>query len=185
MKSLEKIKHCEKCKLCCNQRPLMDRCSECQVLWVGLSAKKALYDEMPLSIETNSGAVIHEVEILLEDVKCYKTNLVKCLPLDEKSKLRYPTQKEIDACFVNLEEEIAELSPRIVFLLGEKVYSSVGRHFNLTFKKLDGFNYNYVQRDNVCYVPIQHPSYIYVYKRKYMSEYIGGIKKIANLLLSD
>ena len=70
MKTLEKIRYCEKCKLCCNQRPLMDRCSECQVLWVGLSAKKAMYDdEIPLSIKTNSGAVIHEVEMLLEDVK--------------------------------------------------------------------------------------------------------------------
>lgn len=186
MKTLEKIRYCEKCKLCCNQRPLMDRCSECQVLWVGLSAKKAMHDdEIPLSIETNSGAVIHEVEMLLEDVKCYKTNLVKCLPLDEKSKLRYPNQKEIDACFANLEEEIEELSPKIVFLLGEKVYSSVGRHLNLDFERLDGFNYNYVQHGNVCYVPIQHPSYIYVYKRKHMSEYIGGIKKIADLLLSN
>lgn len=97
-------------------------------------------DEIPLSIETNSGLVIHEVGMLLEDAKCYNTNLVKCLPLDEKSKLRYPNQKEIDACFVNLEKEIAELSPKIVFLLGEKVYSSVGRHLNLTFDKLDGFN---------------------------------------------
>ena len=111
-------------------------------------------DEIPLSIETNSGTIIHEVGMLLEDAKCYNTNLLTCLPLDDKSKLRYPNQKEIDACFVNLEKEIAELSPKIVFLLGEKVYSSVGRHLNLTFDKLDGFNYNYVQHGSVCYVPI-------------------------------
>ncbi len=186
MKTLERIRYCEKCKLCCNQRPLMDRCSECQVLWVGLSAKKALHDdEIPLSIETNSGAVIHEVEMLLEDVKCYKTNLVKCLPLDEKSKLRYPNQKEIDACFANLEEEIAELSPKIVFLLGEKVYSSVGKHLNLSFDRIDGFSYHYVKRNNVYYVPIQHPSYIYVYKRKEMEHYINGIKQIAQTILKS
>lgn len=50
-------------------------------------------DEIPLSIETNSGSVIHEVEMLLEDAKCYNTNLVKCLPLDEKANLDIQIRK--------------------------------------------------------------------------------------------
>ena len=41
----------------------------------------------------------------------YKTNLVKCLPLTEEQKLRYPNKKEIDSCYEHLAEEIQELSP--------------------------------------------------------------------------
>ena len=52
----------------------------------------------------------------------YKTNLVKCLPLTEQQKLRYPSKKEMDKCFDNLVSEINAMSPKIVFLLGEKVF---------------------------------------------------------------
>ena len=69
------------------------------------------------------------------EVITYKTNLVKCLPLTEEQKLRYPNRKEIDSCFEHLVGEIQVMSPKIVFLLGEKVYSSVGKHLKINFEK--------------------------------------------------
>ena len=55
----------------------MDKCTRCQVLWVGLSAKKATCDdETPLSRNTNSGAIIHKIEESLVGVSTYKTYLV-------------------------------------------------------------------------------------------------------------
>ena len=36
---IEQIEKCQKCGLCCNQKPLLERKRECQVFWVGLSAK--------------------------------------------------------------------------------------------------------------------------------------------------
>lgn len=164
----------------------MDKCTSCQVLWVGLSAKKATCDdETPLSKSTNSGAIIHRIEESLDGVSTYKTNLVKCLPLDDRQKLRYPNRQEIDDCFCNLEEEISTLAPKIVFLLGEKVYSSVGKRYRLSFNRINGFNYQYVKRDGVYYVPVHHPSYIHVYKRKLVETYIQSLHDITQQLLSD
>ena len=37
---IEQIRRCQKCGLCFNQKPLLDTEKECQVFWVGLSAKK-------------------------------------------------------------------------------------------------------------------------------------------------
>lgn len=181
---IEQIKKCQKCGLCFNQKPLLDIEKECQVFWVGLSAKKTVSDvEMPLSPETNTGMLIQRIEGMCKDVNTYKTNLVKCLPLTEQQKLRYPNKKEIDSCFEHLLSEIHTMSPKIVFLLGEKVYSSVGKHLKIDFEKWEDFQYHYTEFKGTYYVPIHHPSYIYVYQRKRMSEYIEGVEKIINQLL--
>lgn len=125
---IEQIRKCQKCGLCFNQKPLLDVEKECQVFWVGLSAKKVMSDiELPLSPETNTGMIIHKIEEKCEEVIAYKTNLVKCLPLTEQQKLRYPNKGEIDCCFEHLLSEIHTMSPKIVFLLGEKVYSTVAK----------------------------------------------------------
>lgn len=183
---IEQISKCQKCGLCCNQRPLLDEEKQCEVFWVGLSAKKVNSDdEIPLSPETNTGMLIQKIESMLDKVTTYKTNLVKCVPLNEQAKLRYPNKKEIDTCFDNLRTEIQELSPKIVFLLGEKVYSSVGKHFNIEFEKWDEFDYSYKEYEGTYYVPIHHPSYIYVYKRKKIDQYVESIEKIVNSLLCD
>lgn len=181
---IEQIRNCQKCGLCCNQKPLLDGKRECKVFWVGLSAKIIKNeDEIPLSPDTNTGMLIQKIEQMVGEVDTYKTNLVKCVPLNEQNKLRYPNKKEIDSCFGNLKKEIKELSPRIVFLLGEKVYSSVEKHFNIEFDKWDEFNYSYKEHEGIYYVPIHHPSYIYVYKRKKIEQYVDSIEKLVNSLL--
>ena len=181
---IEQINKCQKCGLCFNQKPLLEGKKECQIFWVGLSAKIVkTEDEIPLSPDTNTGMLIQKIEEMLGEVDTYKTNLVKCVPLNEQNKLRYPNKREIDSCFGNLQKEIKELSPRIVFLLGEKVYSSVEKHFNIEFNKWEDFNYSYKKYDGIYYVPIHHPSYIYVYKRKKIEQYIDSIEKIVNSLL--
>lgn len=157
---------------------------ECQIFWVGLSAKKIVSDgEVPLSPETNTGMIIQKIEEKCKEIIAYKTNLVKCLPLTEQQKLRYPNKKEIDSCFEHLLNEINIMSPKIVFLLGEKVYSSVGKKFEIEFEKWNDFNFNYKEFKGVYYVPVHHPSYIYVYRRKKIEDYIKGIEKVINDLL--
>lgn len=181
---VDQIYKCERCGLCNNQKPLLDVEKKCEVFWVGLSAKKKTFDnEIPLSPETNTGMLIKQIEEMCEHVDTYKTNLVKCLPLNDQEKLRYPNKCEIDNCFDNLMTEIKLMSPRIVFLLGEKVYSSVEKHLMVKFDKWNDFEYHYKKINNIFYVPIHHPSYIYVYKRKQIHEYICGVEKIINILL--
>lgn len=181
---IEQIRKCQKCDLCFNQKPLLDKEKNCQVFWVGLSAKKVTSDkEIPLSPETNTGMLIQKIEKICKGVSTYKTNLVKCLPLTEQQKLRYPNRREIDNCFEHLISEIHTMSPEIVFLLGEKVYSSVEKHLKIEFEKWDGFKYRYREYKGVYFVPIHHPSYIYIYKRKQMEAYIESVEEIVNQLL--
>ena len=181
---LEQIRKCQKCGLCFNQRPLLDMERKCQVIWVGLSAKKMSSDmEVPLSPETNTGMLIQKIEEMCKEVVTYKTNLVKCLPLTEEQKLRYPNRKEIDCCFEHLMSEIHEMSPKIVFLLGEKVYTSVERKMKVEFEKWNDFEYHYKEFEGTYYVPIHHPSYVYVYRRKEMDEYVRGVERVINALL--
>lgn len=181
---IEQIRKCQKCDLCFNQTPLLDVEKKCQIFWVGLSAKKVMSDtELPLSPETNTGMIIHKIERKCEEIITYKTNLVKCLPLTKEQKLRYPNKSEIDCCFEHLLSEIHTMSPQIVFLLGEKVYSTVAKKMKIEFEKWNDFEYHYKKVDGIYYVPIHHPSYIYVYKRKSIQNYIDAVIQIINQLL--
>jgi len=180
----ESIKKCDKCDLCKHQKPLMDDVDVCRVFWVGLSAKITTYDgEKPLSPTTNSGSLLCEVENKCTDVPMYRTNLVKCAPLDESGKLRYPNRKEIDSCLPHLGFEINELNPQIIFLLGGKVIDAVSRYFSIDFEKYNEFNYSYQKYNNKYFIPVHHPSYIYVYKRRMIDDYIGGLEKMISYLL--
>ena len=98
-------------------------------------------------------------------------------------KLRYPTKKEINFCLPNLCSEIDELSPEIVFLLGNKVIDAISKFYSLTFDKWDEFEYTVKRYKNIYFVPVHHPSYIYVYKRKRIDEYVSGLERIIQQLI--
>ena len=169
---LDNIRKCKKCKLCKNQKPLLDNSVECDIMWVGLSAKKVkdVNKTIPLCNDTNSGKIIEKIENRLNDFKFYKTNLVKCLPLDKNSKLRYPTEKEMCYCIKNLLTEINYFNPKIIFILGKRTYNFIYKYFIK----------NNIDTNKIYY--IEHPSYIYIYKRKNIDNYIEKIKKICQKL---
>jgi DNA polymerase len=110
----------------------------------------------------------------------YKTNLVKCLPLDEKCRLRYPHTDEINACIGNLDSEIERFSPQAVFLLGNKVANAVAQHYKISFDKWTEYDFNPKYHNGIYFVPIQHPSYVHIYKRKTITDYVEAIVKIIN-----
>ena len=168
---LKEIAKCRNCHLCLNQLPLIDKKEKCDVMWVGLSAKKVkdLKNNYPLGEDTNSGKIIKKVEDALPNVNYYKTNLVKCLPLDDKGKIRYPNNEEMNACINNLIKEIEYLKPKIVFLLGNNVADFVEKYIiknNIELK--------------INFKKIAHPSYIYIYKRKNKEDYINKLTNDIN-----
>lgn len=111
-----------------------------------------------------------------DEILFYKTNLVKCLPL-KNNKIRYPLKHEMEKCFPNLIDELNFIKPSIVFLLGKQVAQFVISKFSNCDISLDNhFNYLSYRVDSTIYVPIHHPSYILVYKRKLISNYIQGIR---------
>jgi len=178
---------CSNCGLYQNQLPLLDsRYSLCDVLWVGLSAKmiKARGESAPLGADTNSGKIINRIEGDLNNHVFAKTNLVKCAPLDQDNKLRYPTYKEMKSCFCHLQNEVANLGPRLVFLLGLKVATFVLREKDVQIPSLDSeFNYGICEYDNVSFVPIHHPSFIHIYKRRQLDQYISKVQAIISQTL--
>ena len=177
---MEAVFNCRKCELCKNQLPLLDNFKSSDVMWIGLSAKKVecVNKEIPFSVDTNSGKIIAAIEEKV-GVDFYKTNLVKCLPLDKNEKLRYPNLEEKEKCYCNLVYEISKVKPKLVFLLGRIVSEFVlGRK---DFRFDSDFNYKIVESNGINFVAIHHPSYIYVYKRSRIEDYIKGV---VNLIAS-
>jgi len=157
------------------------------VMWVGLSHKKEKNGEvfLPLGNDTNSGKVILEIEKKLPKLSFHRTNLVKFAPTDGNDKLRYPTISEMENDFPLLLKEIIELKPKIVFLLGSKVSQFVleKKQHKLIKSKKDWRCFDEVLFEGIYFVSIFHPSYVYVYKRKKISEYVDTVYQVITDLL--
>jgi len=170
-------KRCRACGLYLNQEPLFSSQNKSEVFWVGLSAVQYEdgEDKTPLAPQTASGSLIKTIEEpFLDGISFYKTNLVKCVPL-KNDKIRYPFDHEMEKCFPNFENEIEDLAPNIIFLLGKQVASFVMKKFLISEINLD-----------INFIPIHHPSYILVYKRKKVDKYIDNIQSLfSNLLQSS
>jgi len=175
----EPIVSCKRCDLCKNQTPLIQKCSKADIFWVGLSAVKILdSQDIPLSPNTNTGKLIHSIEFFFQEKSFYKTNLVKCLPL-ANDKIRYPSAKEMACCFSHLKNEIQLFQPKLLFLLGKQVATFVLREFGVMDYTLDeDFDYSSYAFGDTIVVPIHHPSFILVYKRKRLQEYIKSVEEI-------
>ena len=161
------ITKCNKCSISCNQKPLVENMRESDIMFLGISAKmKETEDEIPLSENTNSGKLIKMIEErLLEEnsnISCYRSNMVKCVPLDKEGKIRYPDSLEIGNCIDNLVYELSIVKPKVVILLGRLVE----KHLK---KKIIELGYNTIT--------IHHPSYIYVYRKKEIEKYVEESSK--------
>lgn len=160
---IKNICQCQICNLFKFQAPLVDNASEADIIIVGLSAKKKRFStEIPLDNTTCSGKLIKEMEIIAKkhQHRIYRTNIVKCVPLDEKSLLRYPTSYEMDCCFANYLIEHNTLHPRIVILLGNMVQKQFEKKMSISIGDTHNCNFPYVVVDNCYYVASYHPSYV-------------------------
>lgn len=175
-------KACKSCGLDIYQGPALEQAKKAHIFWVGLSAVAFEEGEerLPLSPLTPSGSLIHLIETPLRNqFSFYKTNLVKCAPLKE-NKLRYPLRHEMEKCFPNFEWELDHLHPRTAFLLGRQVADFVFKKFGLpkpTFS--ESFRYQSFKIGNTNFVPVHHPSYILIYKRKQVEVYTRKLRDIA------
>ena len=161
------IEKCNRCSISCNQKPLIDKLRKSDIIFVGISAKmKETEDEMPLSENTNSGKLIKMIEERLlkenNNISCYRSNMVKCVPINEKGKIRYPDILEIENCIDNLVYELSIVKPKVVVLLGRLVE----KHLK---KKIIEKGYNTIT--------IYHPSYIHVYRKKEIEKYVEESSK--------
>ena len=105
----------------------------------------------------------------------YKTNLVNFATIDNNGKLRYPTNKEIDDYWDNLNKTIKTYNPQKILLLGNIVIKKFEKEFKI---KMDDKFIEY-KTGYISFIPIYHPSYICVYKKKEIKYYQD---KIINLI---
>jgi DNA polymerase len=99
------------------------------------------------------------------------------LPLKD-DKIRYPSLSEMKECYFHLETEISNFNPKIIFLLGKQVAEFVLNNYKKEASLDDNFNYSLYFCDGNIYIPIHHPSFILVYKRKKLSDYMQSIESI-------
>lgn len=174
-------KACKACGLGFYQGPAFDQLKKSQIFWVGLSAVPFEEEEekLPLSPLTRSGSLIHSIEAPFQTrFSFYKTNLVKCAPLQEE-KIRYPLAHEMEKCFSNFEWELEHLRPKTVFLLGKQVADFITRKLDLPKLSLSAnYQYETAKLGRIGFVPVHHPSYILIYKRKFLHHYVDGIQRL-------
>ena len=181
---IAKIKKCRKCELYKNQDPLIDQCYYKSIMVVGLSAKKIKEkDNIPLDKNTRSGKLIYEMECISKKYgyEIYRTNLVKCVPLDSMGKLRYPTTGEINQCVENIMIEINEIKPIAIILLGKQVQSTFESLYNVSFDGISGCSFEMVEVDTTRLIPVYHPSYV-LRSLDRKNEYIKNFKKFINTI---
>lgn len=150
-------------------------------MWVGISDKENLE---PLSCQSLSGEVIAEIESRFNNIKSHKTNLVNYAPMDAQGKMRYPNQAEITDRFPAFRKELDLLKPRVVFMLGKLVSENIGKRLDLNLSYWDKFNYTPFFRNGTYFVPVHHPSYIAVYKKKDKDICIERISGIINVVIT-
>ena len=87
--------------------------------------------------------------------------------------------QEMELCYRHLTTEINYFAPKIILLLGKQVASFVLKNKGVSKVDLDGkFNYRLIFIEGIYYLPVHHPSYVLIYKRKHVQNYIAKIKQV-------
>lgn len=155
------------------------------IYFVGLSAKP---DCAHLSSQTCTGNVIEEIIRGLPDVTSIKTNLVKNVPLDQRGKLRYPDSVEMEQGWKDLQNEINQMSPNLLVTLGLQVSFFVRTQMGVQPAKprlpADFSSKTYLSQSKSYLLSVHHPSFVFVYRRKYVTNYVSSvIQSISSLVL--
>lgn len=108
-------------------------------------------DEQGIQFVGRSGQLLREAIDLLEIKDVAFTNTIRCRPPDNKT----PTATQLKHCSVFLEQDIQEIDPSVIVLLGNSPLKAV-----LGVTGVSAYNGQVIQRDGRTYVPAYHPSYI-------------------------
>ena len=174
----ENIRCCKNCFLCNNQPPLLSSTPDAPpvIMVVGTSAKQVKSPtEIPLDGSTRSGKIVSRLEAvsIKYGYSIYRTNLVKCPPMNDVNKLRNPTDEEIAACIGNLFQEIELLAPKLVLLLGKITVSAMECKIGAKFDDYGGCSFSTLTVGTQRYAAAYHPSFVSK-SPKLTEEYVGN-----------
>lgn len=146
-----------KCQLC----PLHETAEFVCLLGTGAKTKRAMVvgeapghreDDSGVPFVGRSGKLLDRLlaEVGLDRKDLYITNAVHCRPPDNRT----PSKKEIKACKPWLDQEIKDVKPKYVLLLGNTPLSSC-----LELKGIRKYRGRPIEKDGVFYLPTYHPSF--------------------------
>jgi hypothetical protein len=146
------------------------------VYFVGLSAKPMCEHLAP---ETRTGNIIEQIIHHLPSVKIVKTNLVKTPPIDQAGNLRYPNSNEMKLGWNELQNEMNERFPDVLVTLGLQVSFFLRSQMGVQPAKPQlpsDFSYkSYLSQSQSNILSVHHPSFIYVYRRKDIENYVENV----------
>ncbi len=155
------------------------------VYFVGLSAKPN-FDH--LSPQTNTGNIIEQIIRDLPYVTSVKTNLVRTPPLDQKGNLRYPNFSEMEQGWKELQDEMDQMSPNLLVTLGQQVSFFLRSRMGVQPVKprlpADFSCETYLSQSEPYLLSVHHPSFVFIYRRKYIENYVNNVvQSISSLIL--
>ncbi len=146
------------------------------VYFVGLSAKPNCEH---LALETRTGCIVEQIIQHLPSVKIVKTNLVKTPPIDHAGNLRYPNPTEMKSGWNELQDEMNRTSPNLLVTLGQQVSFFLRSQMGVQPAKQllpSDFSYeSYLSQSRYNILSVHHPSFIYVYRRKDIENYVENV----------
>jgi hypothetical protein len=155
------------------------------IYFVGLSAKPNCDH---LSTQTKTGNVIEQIIHGLPDVTSIKTNLVKNPPLDQRGNLRYPNSFEMERGWEDLQNDMTYMSPNLIVTLGQQVSFFIRTQMGVQPAKpllpTDFSSKTYLSQSEPYLLSVHHPSFVFVYRRNYIENYVNSvIQSISSLVL--
>ncbi len=146
------------------------------VYFVGLSAKPMCEHLAP---ETRTGNIIEQIIHQLPPIRIVKTNLVKTPPIDREGNLRYPNLKEMKLGWNELQGEMNQKFPNLLVTLGQQVSFFLRSQMAVQPAKPQlpiDFSYESCLSQSKSYIlSVHHPSFIYVYRRKHIANYVENV----------
>jgi len=181
---MKKIISCRECGIRKNQQPIVDKVpfNDNLIMCVDFAAHKLPEKEMT---DSGSGKCFPIKELLrpaMEEMEkngydFYYTYLLKCVPL-LNGMIRKPFSYELRNCFRHLCEEIDELQPKAVLLLGHNTYLPVLSLLGLRFKKWNGVYFDIYWHKEIGYIPVSHPAMLEKSRPHQYEIYIEGINNV-------
>ena len=161
-----KLPNCRECGLCESRFQVVkgNGNQKADVMIIG-EAPGQTEDRRGIPFVGQSGKMLrHEwlPAVGLDANDCYISNVVKCIPLDDKSKIRPPTDEEKAVCSIWLDLEIQRVKPKVIIALGGQALDALSSHGGIT--KMNGKSFEVQTIHNyhagVTGFALFHPAYI-------------------------
>lgn len=149
----EKIKDCQKCKLCNNRNNIVLGAGnkQAKVMFIG-EGPGADEDIQGIPFVGKAGKLMNQAlkGIGIEREEIYIANIVKCRPPQNRN----PEQDEINSCLDYLRAQVLLVKPEIIVLLGSVALKAIlGKEYSITSSRG-----KWIERKGIKYMPTFHPA---------------------------